>query len=313
MKCRHKIAVVAISLLICLTASAFLLTACNDDPAFDYASATNAWDSAPNKMSTDTGSVEALIGSGENAVPVTVELEGIRAYIGNEMRMEYTVTVKGLRPFAGNPLTEGLLRNPVTVTISASKTADGNYSLSGTALGRYEFEAKFSQEELTATIPNLDLAASTFYGTDDISGDASSYTIPGNSSLDWILSQVAPILAYDAGYDIMPMIYDWVDFGDVTGNMTFRDGVLASMTTSQDIEAFMPYEDAEFLAYNVEFFPRMLYDLIESKRITLASVVTLDFSDVITDGIRISGTVSTRAEYTILPDDATFADIFPAD
>ena len=302
MKCRHKIAVVAISLLVCLTASAFLLTACNDD-----------WDSAPNKMSTDIGSVEALIGSGRNAVPVTVELEGVRAYIGNEMRMEYTVTVKGLRPFAGNPLTEGLLRNPVTVTISASKTADGNYSLSGTALGSYEFEAEFSQEELTATIPDLDLAASTFYGTDDISGDASSYTIPGNSSLDWILSQVAPILAYDAGYDIMPMIYDWVDFGDVTGEMVFRDGVLASMTTSQDIEAFMPYEDAEFLAYNVEFFPRMLYDLIESKRITLASVVTLDFSDVITDGIRISGTVSTRAEYTILPEDATFEDIFPAD
>lgn len=302
MKCRHKIAVVAISLLVCLTASAFLLTACNND-----------WDSAPNKMSTDIGYVEALIGSGGNAVPVTVELEGVRAYIGNEMRMEYTVTVKGLRPLAGNTLTESILRNPVTVTISASKTADGNYFLSGTALGSYEFEAEFSQEELTATIPDLDLAASTFYGTDDISGDASSYTIPGNSSLDWILSQVAPILAYDAGYDIMPMIYDWVDFGDVTGNMTFRDGVLASMTTSQDIEAFMPYEDAEFLAYNVEFFPRMLYDLIESKRITLASIVTLDFSDVITDGIRISGTVSTRAEYTILPDDATFADIFPAD
>ena len=306
MKCRHKIAVVAISLLICLTASAFLLTACNDDPAFDYASATNAWDSAPNKRSTDIGYVEALIGSGRNAVPVTVELEGVRAYIGNEMRMEYTVTVKGLRPLAGNTLTESILRNPVTVTISASKTADGNYSLSGTALGRYEFEAKFSQEELTATIPDLDLAASTFYGTDDISGDASGYTIPGNSSLDWILSQVAPILAYDAGYD-------WVDFGDVTGEMVFRDGVLASMTTSQDIEAFMPYEDAEFLAYNVEFFPRMLYDLIESKRITLASIVNLDFSDVITDGIRISGTVSTRAEYTILPDDATFEDIFPAD
>ena len=302
MKCRHKIAVVAISLLICLTASAFLLTACNND-----------WDSAPNKMSTDIGSVEALIGSGANAVPVTVELEGIRAYIGNEMRMEYTVTVKGLRPFAGNIPTESILRNPVTVTISASKTADGNYSLSGTALESYKFEAEFSQEELTATIPDLDLAASTFYGTDDITGDASSYTIPGNSSLDWILSQVAPILAYDAGYDIMPMIYDWVDFGDVTGEMTFRDGVLASMTTSQDIEAFMPYEDAEFLAYNVEFFPRMLYDLIESKRITLASIVNLDFSDVITDGIRISGTVSTRAEYTILPDDATFEDIFPAD
>ena len=290
MKCRHKIAVVAISLLICLTASAFLLTACNND-----------WDSAPNKMSTDIGSVEALIGSGANAVPVTVELEGIRAYIGNEMRMEYTVTVKGLRPFAGNIPTESILRNPVTVT------------LSGTALESYKFEAEFSQEELTATIPDLDLAASTFYGTDDITGDASSYTIPGNSSLDWILSQVAPILAYDAGYDIMPMIYDWVDFGDVTGEMTFRDGVLASMTTSQDIEAFMPYEDAEFLAYNVEFFPRMLYDLIESKRITLASIVNLDFSDVITDGIRISGTVSTRAEYTILPDDATFEDIFPAD
>ena len=109
------------------------------------------------------------------------------------------------------------------------------------------------------------------------------------------------------------MIYDWIDFGDVTGSVAFSNGNFASMTTSQDIVAFMPYEDAEFLAYNVEFFPMILFKLIENKTIDIAGLITLDFSGIITDGIRLSGNVSTSAQYTILSADTTFADIFPAD
>ena len=75
----------------------------------------------------------------------------------------------------------------------------------------------------------------------------------------------------------------------------------------------MPYEDAEFLAYNVEFFPMILFNLIENKTIDIAGLITLDFSEIITDGIRISGNVATSAQYTILSADTTFDDIFPAD
>ena len=101
----------------------------------------------------------------------------------------------------------------------------------------------------------------------------------------------------------------------MTGSVAFSNGNFASMTTSQDIVAFMPYEDAEFLAYNVEFFPMILFNLIENenKTIDIAGLITLNFSEIITDGIRLSGNVSTSAQYAILSADTTFADIFPAD
>ena len=89
----------------------------------------------------------------------------------------------------------------------------------------------FTEQSLHDTIPVLNFDMNTFYDAELISGSASNYSIPGESALDWILQQVAPILAYDAGYDIMPMIYDWIDFGDVTGSVTFSDGNFSAMTT----------------------------------------------------------------------------------
>ena len=84
------------------------------------------------------------------------------------------------------------------------------------------------------------------------------------------------------------------------------------MTTSQDISGFMPIEDALFLVYNLEFFPMTLKQLFDDKMVSftvLGSTLTLDLREVITDGIRIEGNVSTAAEYTILPDDATMESV----
>ena len=316
MKRTAKTIIVSLILLVCLLVSALALAACNkDDFVASYANAKSAWDSAEYKMSTDTGVIDATLGSGENALPVTITLEGKRVYLGGEFRMDYTVKVDGLADIA-NGLFAGALENGLDVDLSVRKSADGIFTLDAVALsGLYPLAegVTFTEQSLHDTIPVLDFGMNTFYDAELIGGSASNYTIPGESALDWILQQVAPILAYDAGYDIMPMIYDWIDFGDVTGSVTFSDGNFAAMTTSQDITAFMPYEDAEFLAYNVEFFPRILFNLIENKTIDISGLVTLDFSGIITDGIRISCNVATSAQYTILSADTTFADIFPAD
>lgn len=316
MKRTAKTIIVSLILLVCLLVSALALAACNkDDFVASYANAKSAWDSAEYKMSTDTGVIDATLGSGENALPVTITLEGKRVYLGGEFRMDYTVKVDGLADIA-NGLFAGALEIGLDVDLSVHKSADGIFTLDAVALsGLYPLAegVTFTEQSLHDTIPVLDFGMNTFYDAELIGGSASNYTIPGESALDWILQQVAPILAYDAGYDIMPMIYDWIDFGDVTGSVTFSDGNFAAMTTSQDITAFMPYEDAEFLAYNVEFFPRILFNLIENKTIDIAGLITLDFSGIITDGIRLSGNVSTSAQYTILSADTTFADIFPAD
>lgn len=316
MKRTAKTIIVSLILLVCLLVSALALAACNkDDFVASYANAKSAWDGAEYKMSTDTGVIDATLGSGENALPVTITLEGKRVYLGGEFRMDYTVKVDGLADIASG-LFAGALENGLDVDLSVHKSADGVFTLDAVALsGLYPLAegVTFTEQSLHDTIPVLDFGMNTFYDAELIGGSASNYTIPGESALDWILQQVAPILAYDAGYDIMPMIYDWIDFGDVTGSVTFSDGNFAAMTTSQDITAFMPYEDAEFLAYNVEFFPMILFNLIENKTIDISGLVTLDFSGIITDGIRLSGNVSTSAQYTILSADTTFADIFPAD
>ena len=302
MKRTAKTIIVSLILLVCLLVSALALAACNkDDFVASYANAKSAWDGAEYKMSTDTGVIDATLGSGENALPVTITLEGKRVYLGDEFRMDYTVKVDGLDAIASG-LFAGALENGLDVDLSVHKSADGVFTLDAVALGGlYPLaeDVTFTQQSLNDTIPVLDFGMNTFYDAELIGGSASNYTIPGESALDWILQQVAPILAYDAGYDIMPMIYDWIDFGDVTGSVTFSDGNFAAMTTSQDITAFMPYEDAEFLAYNVEFFPMILFKLIENKTIDISGLVTLDFSGIITDGIRLSGNVSTSAQYTI--------------
>ena len=316
MKRTAKTIIVSLILLVCLLVSALALAACNkDDFVASYANAKSAWDGAEYKMSTDTGVIDATLGSGENALPVTITLEGKRVYLGGAFRMDYTVKVDGLADIASG-LFAGALENGLDVDLSVHKSADGIFTLDAVALsGLYPLAegVTFTEQSLNDTIPVLDFGMNTFYDAELIGGSASNYTIPGESALDWILQQVAPILAYDAGYDIMPMIYDWIDFGDVTGSVTFSDGNFAAMTTSQDITAFMPYEDAEFLAYNVEFFPRILFNLIENKTIDISGLITLDFSGIITDGIRLSGNVSTSAQYTILSADTTFADIFPAE
>lgn len=284
-------------LLASLTVAAFAMTACNDsyDTASAYAEAEEKWNLAANKMVTDTGTVNATVGSGESAVPLTAEVSGKRVYIGDEFVFDYTIRLK-----------INSSSSSINLTLDAERDAEGNTSIVIDSailplLGVSDISVSFTEEELNDTLPVLNLAAPTFYDAEKISGADGNYSIPGDSSLAWILWQVAPILAYDAGYDILPMIESWLTLGDVTGTLSFADGNFATMTTSQDITAYMPYEDAEFLAYNVEFFPMTLFDFIES-----GNLIIFNFPNIKTESIRISGNVSTSATYTVLADDATF-------
>lgn len=297
MKRALKTSITVFIILASLTVAAFAMTACNDgyDTASAYAEAEEKWNLATNKMVTYTGTVNATVGSGESAVPLTAEVSGKRVYIGDEFVFDYTIRLK-----------INSSSSSINLTLDAERDADGNTSIVIDSailplLGVSDISVSFTEEELNDTLPVLNLAAPTFYDAEKISGAGGSYSIPGDSSLAWILWQVAPILAYDAGYDILPMIESWLTLGDVTGTLSFADGNFATMTTSQDITAYMPYEDAEFLAYNVEFFPMTLFDFIES-----GNLIIFNFPNIKTEGIRISGNVSTSATYTVLADDATF-------
>lgn len=297
MKRALKTSITIFVLLASLTVAAFAMTACNDgyDTASAYAEAEEKWNLAANKMVTDTGTVNATVGSGESAIPLTAEVSGKRVYIGDEFVFDYTIRLK-----------INSSSSSINLTLDAERDAEGNTSIVIDSailplLGVSDISVSFTEEELNDTLPVLNLAAPTFYDAEKISGADGNYSIPGDSSLAWILWQVAPILAYDAGYDILPMIESWLTLGDVTGTLSFADGNFATMTTSQDITAYMPYEDAEFLAYNVEFFPMTLFDFIES-----GNLIIFNFPNIKTEGIRISGNVSTSATYTVLADDATF-------
>ena len=160
-------------MLASLLASLFALTACND-VASNYVSAKEAWDSATNKMSTDTGVIDATLGSGENALPVTITLEGKRVYLGGEFRMDYTVKVDGLADIASGFLST-TIKKGLTINLSAHKNSAGVFTLNATA-DVYLYEdmespikyslvngVTFTEQSLHDTIPVLDIAANTFY------------------------------------------------------------------------------------------------------------------------------------------------------
>ena len=79
MKRTLKTAIIATVLLASLLASLFALTACND-VASNYVSAKEAWDSAANKMSTDSGTLTATVGTGDAALHLNLDLKGRRVY-----------------------------------------------------------------------------------------------------------------------------------------------------------------------------------------------------------------------------------------
>ena len=92
MKRTLKTAIIAIVLLASLLASLFALTACND-VASNYVSAKEAWDSAANKMSTDSGTLTATVGTGDAALHLNLDLTGRRVYIGDTFSIRYEATV----------------------------------------------------------------------------------------------------------------------------------------------------------------------------------------------------------------------------
>ena len=133
MKRTAKTIIVSLILLVCLLVSALALAACNkDDFVASYANAKSAWDGAEYKMSTDTGVIDATLGSGENALPVTITLEGKRVYLGGAFRMDYTVKVDGLEEIASGFLST-TIKKGLTINLSAHKNSAGVFTLNATA------------------------------------------------------------------------------------------------------------------------------------------------------------------------------------
>lgn len=305
-----KLLVVATALIICLTLSAIAFTACNKDMRVSYAEAQKNWQAAEYKMVTDELVVSADVG-GENSSPITLTLSGYRAYLGEEWVMHYTLIPQGLDAFL-NGFVASLIENS-GVDIVVKRTADGMLNISLSAIGMQLLSTSVAESVIGDYLPVFDFADNTFYDAGNMSvSEDGSFSISGDDSIAYILYQIAPILSKNFGFDLLPMLDEWLTLGYVTGKVTFADGNFATMTTSQDITGFMPMEDAEFLIYNLEFFPMMLKNLFEKKTIRLPignKVLELDFSDIITDGVRIAGNVSTSAQYTILSSDATMEDI----
>lgn len=307
-----KLLVVAAALIICLALSAIAFTACNKDMRVSYAEAQKNWQAAEYKMVTDELVVSADVG-GENSSPITLTLSGYRAYLGEEWVMHYTLIPQGLDAFL-NGFVASLIENS-GVDIVVKRTADGMLNISLSAIGMQLLSTSVAESVIGDYLPVFDFADNTFYDAGDMSvSEDGSFSISGDDSIAYILYQIAPILSKNFGFDLLPMLDEWLTLGGVTGKVTFADGNFATMTTSQDITGFMPMEDAEFLIYNLEFFPMMLKNLFEKKIIRFDipfgdKVLELDFSDIITDGVRIAGNVSTSAQYTILSSDATMEDI----
>ncbi len=299
--------ITATLLILCLALSAVLFAACNgDDLTSAYAEAQKNWSAAKNKVVYDTLVIDGELGSGDSAVPVTVTVEGYRAYIGDEWVFDYNLKATGLEAVAG--VLVGSVLEGTGADITLSRSSDGNISLK---LGipyliDEAVNTSFNESVVRDYLAVFDFADNTFYDAENISGSASSFTIDAESSLGYILYQIAPALSLNFNFDVLPMLESWLTLGDVTGSVSFADGNFSAMTTSQSVELFLPDEDADFLAYNIDNFPDMLISFFETKKISIAGFVEIDLSSAWAEGISLSATVGSSAEYHLLASDATF-------
>ena len=302
-----KLLITATLLILCLALSAVLFAACNgDDLTSAYAEAQKNWSAAKNKVVYDTLVIDGELGSGDSAVPVTVTVEGYRAYIGDEWVFDYNLKATGLEAVAG--VLVGSVLEGTGADITLARSSDGNISLK---LGipyliDEAVNTSFNESVVRDYLAVFDFADNTFYDAENISGSASSFTIDAESSLGYILYQIAPALSLNFNFDVLPMLESWLTLGDVTGSVSFADGNFSAMTTSQSVELFLPDEDADFLAYNIDNFPDMLISLFETKKISIAGFVEIDLSSAWAEGISLSATVGSSAEYHLLASDATF-------
>ena len=307
-----KLLIVATMLLVCLTASAVLFTACNDkDIRSAYAEAQQNWYAAANKIVTDSVIIDGEIGVGEGASPVTLALSGYRAYLGEEWVMDYKLYAKGLEKL----INVGTFLNGAELVLH--RTADGTINVTVKLLGgSVSLPLSFAESVIEGYLPSFDFADNTFYDAGSISGSAEAYTISAVGSLGYILYQLAPVLSLNFGFDVLPMLESWLTLGDVSGSVSIEDGNLKNMTTSQDIELLLPNEDADFLAYNVDNFPDLVMEFFETHKLSIpidtggiALTLTINAVDEFAEGIGLSATVSSEADYSLLSSDATFEQI----
>ena len=302
-----KLLITATLLILCLALSAVLFAACNgDDLTSAYAEAQKNWSAAKNKVVYDALVIDGELGSGDSAVPITVTVEGYRAYIGDEWVFDYNLKATGLEAVAG--VLVGSVLEGTGADITLSRSSDGNISLK---LGipyliEEAIDTSFNESVVRDYLAVFDFADNTFYDAENISGSASAFTIDADSSLGYILYQIAPALSLNFNFDVLPMLESWLTLGDVTGSVSFADGNFSAMTTSQSVELFLPDEDADFLAYNIDNFPDMLISFFETKKISIAGFVEIDLSSAWAEGISLSATVGSSAEYHLLASDATF-------
>lgn len=302
-----KLFITATLLILCLALSAVMFAACNgDDLASAYAEAQKNWSAAKNKVVYDTLVIDGELGSGDSAVPVTVTVEGYRAYIGDEWVFDYNLKATGLEAVAG--VLVGSVLEGTGADITLARSSDGNISLK---LGipyliDEAVNTSFNESVVRDYLAVFDFADNTFYDAENISGSASAFTIDAESSLGYILYQIAPALSLNFNFDVLPMLESWLTLGNVTGSVSFADGNFSAMTTSQSVELFLPDEDADFLAYNIDNFPDMLISFFETKKISVAGIVEINLSSAWAEGISLSATVGSSAEYHLLASDATF-------
>ena len=202
-----KLLITATLLILCLALSAVLFAACNgDDLTSAYAEAQKNWSAAKNKVVYDTLVIDGELGSGDSAVPVTVTVEGYRAYIGDEWVFDYNLKATGLEAVAG--VLVGSVLEGTGADITLSRSSDGNISLK---LGipyliDEAVNTSFNESVVRDYLAVFDFADNTFYDVENISGSASSFTIDAESSLGYILYQIAPALSLNFNFDVLPML-----------------------------------------------------------------------------------------------------------
>lgn len=295
---KNKYVLISISItLILIIASLTTMISINyyrNQPLTKYAIAEQKWIKAKDKSASDTISIDMVI----NNFNIRIDIAGERTYSIDYFNYNYDITVT-LVNYALIIVNTNLVMEAVddsyNITIDA---ADGLIAIPETDIA--------IEKEILSSYINYDFANNIIYNPLNMVIDKQGkFIIDGNDSINYILYQISPIVSNIMNMDFLPMLEGWTTFSPVNGDVYYDEkNNFSGINSNQSFEINLPWEDLDYIAYNLDNFPPDIIALLNTKKITIPNIpligsLNINMATMFPEYIPISGTITIESQFNI--------------
>lgn len=259
-------------------------------PENKFARAQKAWDSDAAKASVDEVTILISIGEGEATLPIKVAIKGNRYFDGGKSSFTYNAVVDFI--FQGSPIT--LIELEFKAEIDTFIRIRVN-ALEG--ILRKEFQNVDKIFPLSEA-QKYSFDEASFYNMSEMSiNSKGSYVIPGETSFDFILDQLAPVLESVTNMDLMSLIKDYISPGAVRGQITYAKGRFKEISGQQNISVYIPWEELDEKLENVNL-PEGIRTILETRTVSVW-ILTINIEDAYCPtGLALNIKVDSKGTFT---------------